>query len=91
MDKLIIKKPRITEKAGIQAGAVNAYTFEVVASANKQSVIKLVKEIYKVNPVKVNIINLPDKKVFVRGKRGHRSGLKKALVFLKNGEKIEFV
>ena len=91
MNELIIKKPRITEKSGIQAEALGVYTFEVTAKANKKNIAKAVKELYKVTPVKVNITNLPAKKVFSRGKVGRRSGVKKAVVYLKKGDKIEFV
>ena len=91
MNELIIKKPRITEKSGLQAEGFGVYTFEVTKKANKKSIAKAVKELYKVTPVKVNIINLPAKKVFSRGKKGSVSGVKKAIVFLKKGDKIEFV
>lgn len=91
MNALIIKKPRITEKAGIQAEKDGVYTFEVDKTANKKSIAKAIKEIYKVTPVKVNITSLPTKKIFSRGKVGMRSGVKKAVVFLKKGDKIEFI
>jgi large subunit ribosomal protein L23 len=91
MNELIIKKPRITEKSGLQAENSGVYTFEVTAKANKKNIAKAVKEIYKVTPVKVNITNLPAKVVFTRGKSGRKSGVKKALVYLKKGDKIEFV
>jgi large subunit ribosomal protein L23 len=91
MKDLIIKKPRITEKSGIQAEVAGIYTFEVTEKANKKNVAKAVKELYKVTPVKVNITNLPAKIVFTRGKTGRKSGVKKAVVYLKKGDKIEFV
>jgi large subunit ribosomal protein L23 len=91
MNALIIKRPRITEKSGIQAETMGVYTFEVTAEANKKNIAKAIKEIYKVTPVKVNITHLPAKKVFARGKTGRQSGVKKAVVYLKKGEKIEFV
>ena len=91
MNELIIKKPRITEKSGLQAENSAVYTFEVTEKANKKNIAKAINEIYKVMPVKVNIINLPAKKVFTRGKKGMKSGLKKAVVYLKKGDKIEFV
>ena len=91
MNALIIKKPRITEKSGIQSEMLGVYTFEVTAEANKKNITKAIKEIYKVTPVKVNITHLPAKKVFSRGKVGMRSGVKKAVVYLKKGDKIEFV
>ncbi len=88
---LILKKARITEKAGIKAESQNVYTFEVTKDANKKSVAEAIKEVYKVTPIKVNIVNLPMKKVFSRGKRGAESSIKKALVFLKKGDKIAFI
>lgn len=91
MNDIIIKKPRITEKSGIQAEALGVYTFEVTEKANKKNIAKAVKELYKVTPVKVNIINLPAKIVFTRGKSGRKAGVKKAVVYLKKGDKIEFV
>ena len=91
MNELIIKKPRITEKSGLQTENLGVYTFEVTAKANKKNIAKAVGELYKVTPVKVNIINLPAKKVFARGKLGRKSGVKKAIVYLKKGEKIDFV
>jgi large subunit ribosomal protein L23 len=91
MNELIIKKPRITEKSGLQAEVAGVYTFEVTATANKKNIAKAVKELYKVTPVKVNITNLPAKKIFARGKAGRKSGVRKAVVYLKKGDKIEFV
>ena len=91
MNELIIKKPRITEKSGVQAETLGVYTFEVTAKANKKNIAKAIKELYKVTPVKVNITHLPAKVVFSRGKTGRKSGVKKAVVYLKKGDKIEFV
>ena len=91
MNDLIIKKPRITEKSGLKAEMAGVYTFEITDKANKKSVAKAVKELYKVTPVKVNITNLPAKKIFARGKLGRKSGVRKAVVYLKSGDKIEFV
>ena len=86
----ILKHPRITEKAAILAEK-NVYTFEVDPHAGKIEIARAVKQIYNVEPVRVNIIKLPAKKVTIRGKRGVKSAVKKALVYLKEGDKIEFV
>jgi large subunit ribosomal protein L23 len=91
MNELVIKKPRITEKSGLQAEGSGVYTFEVTPKSNKKSIAKAIKEIYKVTPIKVNIVNLPAKKVFSRGKVGRQASVKKAIVYLKKGDKIEFV
>jgi large subunit ribosomal protein L23 len=82
-----IKKPRITEKATFSAEK-GAYIFEVTPRATKITVAKAVEEMYKVKPVKVNMVTNPAKKVFVRGKVGYKSAIKKAIVFLKKGDTI---
>jgi large subunit ribosomal protein L23 len=89
--KALIKRPRITEKSGIKSESENIYTFEVASNATKTGIAKAIREIYKVNPVKVNITILHAKKVFARGKSGRKNGVKKAVVFLKKGDKIAFI
>lgn len=86
----IIKNPRVTEKASFIAEK-NVYTFNVAQSANKTEIKKAIFELYKVKPAKVNILTVPAKKISVRGKIGIKSGGKKALVYLKKGDKIEFI
>ena len=86
----ILIKPRITEKATIIAED-GVYTFLVHPSATKKEVSKAIEQNFKVTPVKVNVINLKTKKVMRRGKRGKTSGGRKAMVYLKKGDSIEFV
>jgi len=86
----ILRRIRITEKATMLSEN-KVYTFEVQKRANKPEIIKAIKEIYNVEPIKVNIVNLPSKRVMSRGKRGVKSGVKKAMVYLKEGDSIEFV
>jgi large subunit ribosomal protein L23 len=86
----IIKKPRITEKSGILSQG-GVYTFEVSEMATKPEIAKVIKKLYKVTPVKVAITNLPAKNVFVRGKKGRVSGIRKAVITLKKGDKIDFI
>ena len=86
----VLLRPRITEKSGLMSEALNVYTFEVAKSATKHTVEKAVKALYKVTPTKVRIVNLPAKNVIVRGRRGTQSAVKKALIYLKKGDKIEF-
>jgi len=87
----ILINPRITEKAAIIAEEGNIYTFNVHPDANKKEVAKAIETIYKVKPVKVNIGQIKRKKVISRGKVGMKAGGKKAMVYLKEGDKIEFV
>lgn len=86
----IIVRPRITEKASYLA-ADGVYTFDIDPRANKIQVKRAMEEIYNVTPVRVNIMVAKPKRVVVRGKRGVKKGGKKALVYLKEGDKIEFV
>ncbi|KKR79615.1 MAG: 50S ribosomal protein L23 [Candidatus Nomurabacteria bacterium GW2011_GWA2_40_9] len=84
----IIKNPRITEKASGAAEA-NVYTFDVTANANKTEIKKAIFALYKMKPVKVNVLTVPKKNIVVRGKKGVKQGGKKALIYLKKGDKIE--
>jgi large subunit ribosomal protein L23 len=86
----VIIRPRITEKATGHA-AENVYVFDVILKANKKEIAHAVKELYKVSPVRVATVPVPAKKVFVRGRFGTKSAGKKAYVYLKDGDKIEFV
>jgi large subunit ribosomal protein L23 len=82
----------VTEKATYASGAKNpVYTFEVSPAATKPEIAKAIERKYKVKPVKVNIVSLPAKAIVVRGRRGMKTAIKKALVFLKPGDKIDLV
>ncbi len=83
-------KPRITEKATVQSER-NVYVFEIQGRAGKKDVAQAIFNSYKVTPVKIGIVRSPAKRVFVRGKAGLKSGVKKAYVYLKEGDKIELV
>jgi large subunit ribosomal protein L23 len=90
----IVKCPRVSEKAAVVGESSNAYIFNVAKNATKTQIKAAIEKIYKVTPLKIAIAQVPDKKVQIRGKRGKtgvKSGGKKAFVFLKKGEKIEFI
>jgi large subunit ribosomal protein L23 len=84
----IIVRPHITEKSSV-AGESGIYTFVVDNRANKVMVRNAVKEAFGVVPEKVTVQNMPGKSRRVRGRVGTRPGFKKAVVFLKKGDKIE--
>lgn len=88
--KNVIKKPHLTEKATLLSEK-NVYVFQVEKTANKTEVKKEIERIYKVKPVKVNIAVTGDEKVFVRGRKGTKRGIKKAYVYLKEGDKISVI
>ena len=87
---LVIRRPRVTEKTtdGVSAQRP-VYTFVVQSTANKLMVRRAIVEQYKITPVKINMSVVKPKKVFTRGRVGSRGGFKKAMVYLKPGDKIE--
>ncbi len=88
----IIISPRITEK-GAYLSSVGAYVFNVGRDANKIEIADAIRTLYKVTPQKVNIVNVPRKRVATRGtnRKGKTTGAKKAYVYLKKGETIEIM
>ena len=88
----VIISPRITEKASDMAADRNAYAFNVAPHATKNQIKQAVKDLYNVTAKKVHIVKLPRTKT--RGRRGEQGmtgGGKKAYVYLKRGDSIEFV
>jgi large subunit ribosomal protein L23 len=85
----LIKNPRITEKSAISAEK-GVYTFNVEKNANKNEIKKAIKHIYGVTPARVSITQIADKTVTRRGIVSTKSGGKKAVVYLKKGDKITF-
>jgi large subunit ribosomal protein L23 len=90
MNKQIIKNPRITEKASF-ATEQNVYTFDVAENVNKTEIKKAIFGLYKVHPVKVNVLGIPKKNIMFKGHNNIKGGGRKALVYLKKGDKIEFI
>lgn len=81
--------PRITEKAAYATDSA-VYTFNVAIGANKQQVKKAIERNYKVIPQKITMIRMKPQRTFIRGRVGTQKAYKKAMVFLKKGETIEF-
>lgn len=88
----IILKPRVTEK-GVGMNEKNVYTFIVRKDATKFAVADAVKAIFKVTPVKVNIVNKSPRQYMSRskGRKLSEPGMKKAYVYLKKGDRIDLV
>ena len=80
----------MTEKASF-AQEQNVYSFDVVSGANKTEIKKAIFALYKVHPVKVNVLPIPRKNIMSKGRLGVKGGGRKALVYLKVGDKIEFI
>jgi large subunit ribosomal protein L23 len=83
----ILIKPLVTEKGNLLAGS-NQYLFEVAKNTNKVEVKKAVEMIYHVKPTSVNIVNVGGKKVRYGRSFGVMKNWKKAIVTLKEGDKI---
>lgn len=79
----LIKQEHITEKAG-----ENKQVFRVAKNANKPEIKKELEKKYKINIIKINIINRPVKPRRLRGIKGLKPGYKKAIITLKHGQKI---
>jgi large subunit ribosomal protein L23 len=84
----IIKEPHISEKASNLAEK-NKYTFKVYTNTNKPEIKKSVEGIYGVNVLDVKVIKVPKKKRRLGRTEGFKKGFKKAVVTIKEGQKIE--
>ena len=84
----VLIRPHITEKATIMAES-SVYVFQVDPRFTKNNIEKAFVEKYKINPVKVTTVTIPAKSVIVRGKRGKKSGYKRAYICLAKGQKLE--
>ncbi|HIJ49744.1 MAG TPA: 50S ribosomal protein L23 [Nitrospinae bacterium] len=85
----IVKKPLVTEKGTVMLSEGNRVTFKVHLDANKIEIRDAVQKIFSVTVLQVNT-------QVVRGKRkrfgkamGQTKSWKKAMVQLKEGDKIE--
>ena len=85
-DKIL--SPIFTEKS-TNLSSMNKVTFKVNNHSNKYTIKKNIEKIFKVNVVKVNIINKKSRKKIVRGKKVNVTGYKKAIVTLKKGQNID--
>ncbi len=85
-DKIL--SPVVTEKS-TNLSEQNKIVFKVPMRANKLNLKKNIEKIFKVNVVKINIINKQNRSKMVRGKKVKISGLKKAVITLKKGQSID--
>lgn len=83
-----ILNPLLTEKS-TNLSEMNKVVFKVNKLANKKTIKKSIEKIFKVNVVKINIINKQRKFKTVKGKKVSVQGYKKAIVTLKKGQNID--
>lgn len=84
----IIIRPLVTEKS-TDLMPFNKYTFEVHKNANKVQIRQAVEEIFKVKVVDVNTVRTIGKLKRMGRFVGRRSEWKKAIVTLREGDRIE--
>ena len=85
-DKILF--PVVTEKS-TNLSEQNKVTFKVPKSSNKISLKKTIEKLFKVNVIKVNIVNKQNSIKLTRGKKIKKSGYKKAIITLKKGQNID--
>ena len=83
-----IRNPIITEKATILSEQ-NKTVFKVHQKANKKSIKSNIEKLFKVNVIKVNIVNKKSKLKMRQGRKSFKKGYKKAIITLKKGQSID--
>ncbi|MBD3266527.1 50S ribosomal protein L23 [bacterium] len=88
----IIKEAIFTERSTVLSESENTYTFKVHPAANKLQIKEAVEAAFDVRVVDVRTTTRKPKMTMdrYRGIRGKTTHLKKAMVKLAQGDKIEF-
>jgi large subunit ribosomal protein L23 len=84
----ILIAPIITEKSSNQIASQNTYTFKVSINANKIEIAKAIENIFSVRVLAVNTIRMMGKPKRLGRYNGKRPDWKKAIVTLREGDKI---
>ena len=87
----IIQTASLTEKSTLMSEKQNKYVFRVHPRANKTQIKKAVERVFQKKVVDVNTCNYEGKWTRVRGPYGRKPSWKKAIVTLREGEKIDLV
>lgn len=88
----IIQRASLTEKATLLSEKLNKYVFRVSTRANKIQIKRAVEQLFQKKVVAVNTANYHGKKKRERtANYGRTAHWKKAIVTLKEGDKIELV
>ena len=85
-DKILF--PIVTEKS-TNLSEQNKIVFKVPSNANKMNLKSNIEKIFKVNVIKINIINKQNRTKLTRGRKVKISGFKKAIITLKKGQSID--
>jgi large subunit ribosomal protein L23 len=87
----VLKGPLLTEKGTMLKERDNKVMFKVATHANKIEIKKAVEEIFKVKVDRVATMNCKGKWKRLGKHEGKRADWKKAIVTLKEGEKLDFI
>ena len=88
----IIRRVRLTEKSTLLTEKANKYVFDVNPAANKLEIKAAIESLFQKKVVSVNTANYAGKKKRERrADFGRRPHWKKAIVTLKEGEKLDLV
>ena len=87
----IIQTASLTEKSTLMSEKLNKYVFRVNPKANKVQIKNAIERLFQKKVVAVNTSNYSGKWTRTRGPMGRKSKWKKAIVTLKEGDKIELV
>ncbi|MBP7830065.1 MAG: 50S ribosomal protein L23 [Kiritimatiellae bacterium] len=89
--RTIVRKVLLTEKGTAMKEKDNRYLFEVSRDANKIEIRQAVEKLFKVKVTRVNTLNRSGKQKRLRTmKYGWTADSKRAVVALREGDKIEF-
>lgn len=86
----IILRPLITEKSTQQKEEGNQYVFEVDRHSNKIEIRSAVEHLFKVKVNNVRTVNVLGKMKRLGRRYGKRPDWKKAIVTLREGDRIDF-
>jgi len=84
----VILSPVITEKATM-ASERNQVVFKVARTATKPQIKQAVEKLFDVKVKRVNTLVRKGKTKFTRGRRGEQSDIKRAIVTLEEGHRID--
>lgn len=88
----VLLRPIVTEKSNYLNSDHHQYVFEVTEDSSKRLIKDAVELLFDVDVLRVNVINVPAKRTRRfrnRQLRVRRSGYKKAIVTLAQGDTIE--
>jgi len=87
----VIKGAVFTERSTELQEKENRYMFDVAVQANKVAIRKAVEKIYKVHVEEVNTLVRQGKKRRLRLQMGRTPRTKRAVVRLRDGERIDLI